>query len=61
MWLKNCGRTVICVNGQCFDSALTAGRYIMDLSSRGETVTVTRHRDMSQCFTAEEKKAEPRF
>lgn len=55
MWLKNCGRTVICVNGQCFDSALTAGRYIMELSSRGEPVTVTRRHDMSRCFTSEEK------
>jgi hypothetical protein len=59
MWLKNCGKTIICVNGQCFDSALAAGRYIMELSSRGEPVTVTRRRDMSQCFISEKKQAEP--
>lgn len=55
MWLKNCGRTVICVNGQCFDNASAAGRYILELSSRGEAVTVTRHLDVSRCFTSEEK------
>lgn len=55
MWLKNCGRTIICVNGQCFDNASAAGRYLMELSSRGEAVTVTRQVDMSRCFTAEGK------
>lgn len=61
MWPKNCGKLVICVNGQCFDNDLAAGHYIMELSSRGETVTVSRHRDMSQCFSSEEKKSEPHF
>jgi hypothetical protein len=55
MWLKNCSKTLICVNGQCFDSASAAGRYVLELSSRGEPVTVTRHLDMSRCFSAEEK------
>lgn len=56
MWLKNCLKTLICVNGQCFDNATAAGRYVMELSSRGESVTVTRQLDMSRCFTPESKK-----
>ncbi|HEY7745821.1 MAG TPA: hypothetical protein VIA07_05740 [Desulfuromonadales bacterium] len=56
MWLKNCGRTIICVNGKCFDNASAAGRYVMELSSQGVAVTVTRQLDMSQCFVPEEKK-----
>jgi hypothetical protein len=56
MWLKNCGKTIICVNGKCFDNASTAGRYVLELSSRGEAVSVSRHLDMSRCFIPGEKK-----
>jgi hypothetical protein len=56
MWLKNCSKTMICVNGKCFDDASAAGRYVMELSSRGEAVSVTRQLDMSQCFIPETKK-----
>jgi hypothetical protein len=56
MWLKNCGRTIICVNGKCFDNASAAGRYVMELSSQGVAVTVTRQLDMSRCFVPEVKK-----
>lgn len=56
MWLKNCGRTIICVNGKCFDNASAAGRYVLELSSRGEAVSVSRHLDMSPCFIPEGKK-----
>jgi hypothetical protein len=56
MWLKNCGKTIICVNGKCFDNASTASRYVLELSSRGEAVSVTRQLDMSRCFIPEAQK-----
>jgi hypothetical protein len=56
MWLKNCGKTIICVNGTCFDNDSAAGRYVLELSSRGVAVTVTRQLDMSRCFGPEAKK-----
>lgn len=56
MWLKNCSRTLICVNGQCFDNASSAGRYVLELSSQGETVTVTRQLDLSRCLSGDDEK-----
>jgi len=56
MWLKNCSRTLICVNGQCFDNAASAGRYVLELSSQGETVTVTRQLDLSRCLSGDGEK-----
>ena len=50
MWLKNCEKIIICVNGRCFDNALAAGRYVIELSSRGEAVTITRRVDLSTCL-----------
>jgi hypothetical protein len=57
MWLRNCARQLYCINDRCFESASAAGRYLMELSSRGEVVTITHRLDMEACFTSGTKKA----
>jgi hypothetical protein len=44
-----------CINGRCFDNSSAAGRYVLELSSRGEPVTVTRRLDSSGCLLSETK------
>ena len=56
MWLKNCARPVYCINERCFDNSLAAGRYLMELSSRGEPVTVNQRLDTGACFVPGAKK-----
>ena len=59
MWQKNCEKIVICVNGRCFDNAMAAGRYVIELSSRGESVSITRRVDMGPCLIPESEPDAP--
>lgn len=36
-------KTIICVNEECFEDSLSAGRYFLELASKGLRVSVNRH------------------
>jgi hypothetical protein len=50
MWLKNCARTITCINDRCFSDSVEASRYLMRLASQRIPVTVSRHEDVSACL-----------
>jgi hypothetical protein len=47
--MRNCIRTLFCVDGICFDNMSDASKFLMTMASRGKKVTITRQIDTSNC------------
>lgn len=47
---RNCIRTLVCIDGLCFDNTPDAVKYLMKAASRRLPVTITRETDASTCI-----------
>ncbi len=48
--MRSCIRTIICINGQCFDNIPDAVKCLLDIASRRRPVTITRFSDTHHCL-----------
>ncbi len=48
--MRSCLRTIICIDGECFDNIPDAGKYLLRLAAGRHPVTITRHTDARQCL-----------
>lgn len=51
MFSRNCVRTLVCIDGLCFDNTPDAVKHLMRAASRRRPVTITHRTDTSTCLS----------